>query len=72
MLSYNFIIKWWKSTELIGMLKQETRLQISNSISVELKKEYQRLVIKNSLRAQFPFYTNASALSSVIFRQHMK
>lgn len=54
------------------MLKQERRLQISNSTSLELKKEYQHLVSNNSLRAPFPFYTNASALSSVVFRQHMK
>lgn len=54
------------------MLNQETKLQISNSRSVELRKEYQHLVSNNSLRAEFPLYTNASALSSVIFRQHVE
>lgn len=65
-----FIFKWQKLTELIEMLKQETRLQIGNR-NVELRKEYQHLV-RNSLRAQFPFYANTSALSHVIFRQYMK
>lgn len=56
----------WQLVQAMQMLKKETKLQISNSKSAELRNKYQHLVSNDAFWAQFPFYTNASALSPVI------